>query len=94
MIPIEKMKNLGPITAAELCQLGIMSREDFLELGYRKVFLKWISVFPERIHLMAWYALVGAELDVHYLQVSEQYRDEGRNLIKEIRKRRRLPQRR
>jgi len=88
MIPIEKMKNLGPVTGAELRQLGILSREDFLELGYRKVFLKWCAVFPERIHLMAWYALVGAEFDIPYSQVSERDREEGRNLIHDIRMRR------
>ena len=91
MVPIEKMKNLGPKTASELNQLGISSREEFLEIGYRNVFLKWISIFPERIHLMAWYALVGAELDIHYSKVPERQREEGRVLIESIRKRRKLP---
>jgi nucleotidyltransferase/DNA polymerase involved in DNA repair len=86
--PIEELKNLGPKTGAELRQIGIETADDLVSLGYRKAFLKWVSIFPERVHLMAWYALVGAELNISYSKISEDHREEGRKLLFEIRRRR------
>ncbi|MGF1571833.1 MAG: TfoX/Sxy family DNA transformation protein [Sumerlaeia bacterium] len=73
-IPIEKALNIGPICGEELRSLGIETKEQLIELGWEEAFNLWVAHYPERIHAMACYALVGAIEDVNCMALPEDLR--------------------
>lgn len=72
------MKNLGPVTAAELAAVGFHTAADVLAVGWREVCRRWVEAFPERFHLTAFYAVIGAERDVLFSALDAQVRAEAR----------------
>ena len=56
MRPLEKAKNLGPVSAAELEAIGIRTIGQMRDYGWEEVCIRWAEAFPgagqpERIHL-------------------------------------------
>lgn len=70
MPPSEKIRNVGPKSAAWLRQIGIRTEEDLRKFGaveaYRRVKL---AGFKPTLNLL--YSMAGAEDDCHWTQLSE-----------------------
>ena len=68
--PSEKIRNVGPKSAAWLRQIGIRTEEDLRKIGaveaYRRVKL---AGFKPTLNLL--YSMAGAEDDCHWTQLSE-----------------------
>lgn len=71
MPPSEKIRNVGPKSAAWLRQIGIRTEEDLRKFGaveaYRRVKL---AGFKPTLNLL--YSMAGAEDDCHWTQLSEE----------------------
>lgn len=70
MAPSEKIRNVGPKSAAWLRQVGIRTEEDLRKIGaveaYRRV---KIAGFKPTLNLL--YSMAGAEDDCHWTQLGE-----------------------
>lgn len=84
--PIEQGMNLAELTGAELRSVGIDTLEKLRELGWEEAMVLWCQAFPERIHAMAAYALIGAELGVNCLQLSEEQKGRAKGLVRRLRR--------
>lgn len=85
-IPIEKAFNIGPICGAELRSLGIETKEKLCELGWEQVFDLWVAHYPERIHAMACYALIGAVEEMNCNLLPEDLRRAAKRHVADARK--------
>jgi len=73
----EKIRNVGPKSAAWLRQVGVRSNEDVRRLGAVEVYLRTRRAgFKSTLNLL--YALGGAEDDCHWQELSE---DRRRGLV-------------
>lgn len=71
----EKMRNIGPKSAAWLRQVGLRSRADLEATGALEAFMRVKRAgFKPSLNLL--YALEGALLDCHWQEVPEQRRSE------------------
>lgn len=86
--PIEEAINIGPLTGAELRSVGISSLEDLQEIGWEQVCRRWCEAFPERLHAMAAYALLGAEREINLLNLTKKERVAAKNLIQALKRER------
>lgn len=69
----EKIRNVGPKSAAWLRQVGVRSNEDVRRLGAVEVYLRTRRAgFKSTLNLL--YALGGAEDDCHWQDLSEERR--------------------
>lgn len=64
-IPVQKLKNIGPKTAAMLEEAGIYTKKNLIELGPVLTY-KILQHRFQRINLIALYALYGAVHDIHW----------------------------
>jgi len=71
-VPIEQAKNIGPVCGQELRSIGISTLEKLQELGWEVVYEIWVEKYPDRIHTMACYALIGACVEVNCLKLDEE----------------------
>ncbi len=85
-IPIEKAKNLGPLTGAELRAVGIESVQQLQALGWEKAFESWVNVFPERVNLNALYALIGAVEELDWREIPADQKQEAKDFIRGFRR--------
>lgn len=70
----EKLRNIGPKSAAWLRQVGLRSREDLQEAGPLEAFMRVKRAgFKPSLNLL--YALEGALLDCHWQEVPEERRN-------------------
>ncbi len=81
--PNEEAKNIGIITGSELRTLGIDKIEKLKMMGWEKAFLKWVSHYPERLHTVVGYVVMGAVYDQHCFKLDPELKAEVKNLIKE-----------
>lgn len=71
----EKLRNVGPKSAAWLRQVGLRTREDLASVGAVDAFMRVKRAgFKPSLNLL--YALEGALLDCHWQDVSETRRSE------------------
>ena len=84
--PINKARNLGPLTEAELNSVGINSLEEIIELGWEETFLKLVEIYPERINLNMATALIGAVEDCDWRKVPGPLKSEAKKLINVLKK--------
>lgn len=71
----EKLRNIGPKSAAWLRQVGLRTREDLAAIGAVEAFMRVKRAgFKPSLNLL--YALEGALLDCHWQEVPEQRRGE------------------
>lgn len=83
-IPIEKARNLGPTTAAEIKSLGFCFLDEIETIGWESFCVRWIERFPERLNLNAFTAVIGALEDCDWRELDSELKDEARQLIREI----------
>ena len=70
MNPQEKLRNIGPKSAAWLRQVGLRTREELAEVGAVDAFMRVKRAgFKPSLNLL--YALEGALLDCHWQEVPE-----------------------
>lgn len=86
--PIEKARNLGPVSARELASLGIRTLEQLQELGWREACLLWAERYPARINLNAFVSVVGAIREQAWNEIDPASREEARRLVLKLRKER------
>ncbi len=70
----DKLRNIGPKSAAWLRQVGLRSQEDLREAGSIEAFMR-IKRAGFRPSLNLLYALEGALLDCHWQQLPDERRD-------------------
>ncbi len=83
--PIEKARNLGPTSGAELRSVGIDTLERLVDLGWEEALRRWVIGYPDRINLNAATALIGAVDDVDWREVSPRTKKEARAFLEELR---------
>ncbi len=69
-------KNLGPTTGNELRSLEINTLEKLKALGWEKVFLRWIELYPYRLKLVVACVLIGAVEDYKYYEIDAELKDD------------------
>lgn len=87
-IPIEKAKNIGPICGAEFRSLGIDTKEKLLSLGWEEAFNLWVQHYPERIHTIACYAIIGAVEELNVFKLPEDLKRAAKRHVELARKNR------
>lgn len=87
--PIERARNIGPISAAELRAAGIGTVEQLRGEGWRACFERLVESFPERINLNMATALMAAELDCDWRRLPPAHKAEARAVVERLRAARR-----
>lgn len=78
----DKLRNIGPKSAAWLRQVGLRSREDLAAIGAAAAFVKVRRAgFKPSLNLL--YSLEGALLDCHWQEVPEARRKELNGVVEE-----------
>jgi hypothetical protein len=83
--PIEDARNLGPKTGAELRAVGIGTLEKLRDIGWEAALERVIERFPERANLNMAAALIGAERDCDWREVSSNDKAYARKLLERLR---------
>lgn len=73
---IASLKNLGPKSAERLCAVGITSEERLREIGVVATYSLVKQQFPNDTSLNLLWALQGAIMDIHWLQVPDDIKTE------------------
>ncbi len=82
--PIEVGKNIGPTTGNELRSVGIDTVEKLKSMGWEKAFMRWVELYPHRLHLIAVYALIGAINNTKYYEIDFEFKAEAKSLLREL----------
>ena len=82
---IDQARNLGPVTAAELMEIGIATCEDLRALGWEEAYLRWVQAYPKRLHLTAARALAGALVDEDWRRLPTVLDAEVRAVVRMLR---------
>ncbi len=82
-----EVRNLGPLTQAELASVGIYSAEQMAELGWPEVCLRWVEAFPARANLNAFAAVIGAIDGVDWRKIDPLQKEAARKLAQRLRRR-------
>jgi len=69
---LERMKNLGPISAARLRAIGIASPEALIQMGAIEAYVRLKRAFPTVTTQIALYALHGAVTNVRWYTLSDE----------------------
>lgn len=78
----EKLRNIGPKSAAWLRQVGLRSREDLAAIGAAAAYVKVRRAgFKPSLNLL--YSLEGALLDCHWQEIPEARRSELTGIVEE-----------
>jgi DNA transformation protein len=73
-VVLERMKNLGPVSAARLRAAGIETPEELRRLGAVEAYVRLKRTFPVETTYTALYMLHGAVTDVRWYALSEESR--------------------
>ncbi|MEC9281552.1 MAG: TfoX/Sxy family DNA transformation protein [Bdellovibrionota bacterium] len=84
MIDIENAKNIGPITAAELKNVGVKSLQKLKEIGAEEAFQLVIDQYPERLNFNFLLALSGACNDLDWREIPAKEKESLKIFIKKI----------
>ncbi|MFC4099083.1 TfoX/Sxy family DNA transformation protein [Paenibacillus xanthanilyticus] len=71
-----RLKNIGAKTEHLLRQIGVRGVEDLSRVGSLGAYRRLKAMYPDQINLVALYALEGALLDIHWLELSPAWRAE------------------
>ena len=85
--PIEKARNLGPKTGADLRVIGVDTLEKLTTLGWCEALERIAVAFPDRANLNMARALIGAVEDVGWLEISPSDLGEARLILVEFKRR-------
>jgi DNA transformation protein len=78
---LERMKNLGPVSAARLRAVGIESPEELRHLGAVEAYVRVRRTFPAETTHGLLYALHGAVTDVRWYVLPEETRAALRDAV-------------
>jgi len=84
--PIEQARNLGPVTGAELRTIGIDTLEQLQSIGWEDAYLRLLERYPDRLHLMMCYALIGAVHEVDFRRIPAGEKALAKALNRELRR--------
>ena len=73
---IASLKNLGTKSAERLCAVGITTEDRLREVGVVDAYILVKQQFPNNTSLNLLWALQGAIMDVHWLQVPDDIKTE------------------
>src|SRR5438270_12719106 len=76
---LETMKNLGPVSAARLRSIGIVTPDDLREMGAIEAYLALRRAFPLETTQVTLYALHGAITDTRWYALSDETRAQLRD---------------
>jgi hypothetical protein len=82
----QRVRNLGPTTRRELRRISVRSRDDLAGLGWQEVCLRWVELFPQRLNLNAFAAIIGAMEDVDWRAIDPAKKEEARLLVNKLRR--------
>jgi hypothetical protein len=85
---LSDLKNIGPESEKALTKAGICSVEIFFRWGWQKVFSKLVESNPKNRHAVFAYALIGAEKNTHWANISEADKSEARSLSQKLKSKR------
>ena len=83
--PIDRARNLGPVSAGELAAVGIATREQLVELGWEEAFVRLVRAFPHRCNLNMCCALVGAVEDIDWRRIPPGLKSDARRAVGALR---------
>jgi hypothetical protein len=83
--PVNKARNLGPVSAVELASVGIDSLEKLQYIGWEEACCRWSASFPERLNLNAFFSVIGAIEDKDWRKLDQVEKDAARALLRELR---------
>ena len=78
---ISDLKNLGPAAEKGFHAAGIKSVSQFMKLGWKKVMKKLVQHNPRNRHSMYAYAVIGAEKNIFWNQISDSDKREAREFM-------------
>ncbi|MDD9952137.1 MAG: TfoX/Sxy family DNA transformation protein [Zetaproteobacteria bacterium] len=78
---IAAARNLGPVTAAEMETFGITHLEQIEEMGWEVFMERYVRHFPQRLHLTAFLAVIGALHDQDWRQVDVSEKKRAQKMI-------------
>lgn len=80
-VELERMKNLGPVSAARLRAVGIESPEELRQVGAVEAYVRLRRGFPAETTYGLLYALHGAVTDVRWSALPEETRAALRDAV-------------
>lgn len=83
-IPIEKARNLGPVSAAEMQAMGIQYLDQIIEMGWEEFCIQYVELYPERLNLNAFTAIIGAIEDQDWRKIDPSLKSEAKKLLKQL----------
>lgn len=70
------LKNIGAKTEPWLRQIGVNGYDDLNRVGSVEAYRRLKSMFPDKINLLALYALEAALWNIHWLELAPEIKDE------------------
>lgn len=86
--PIRRCFNVGPTLGAELEAMGLRKYGDLEKLGYRNLIERYTLRYPQRLHPIVCWVLLGTVLNIRYQDMPEELRQKGRELCAELKRER------
>ena len=86
--PVRRCLNIGPTIGAELEALGLRTYGDLEKLGYRKLVERYTLRYPDRLHPIVCWVLLGTVLNIRYQDMPEELRQKGRDLCAQLKRER------
>ena len=83
-IPIEKARNLGPVSASEMEALDIYYLDQIVEIGWEEFCVQYVELYPHRLNLNAFTAIIGAIENQDWRKVDPHLKNQARTLIRAI----------
>lgn len=84
--PIEAAKNIGPVTGAELRNVGFDTLEKLKETGWEEAFEKVCEVYPHRINLNMLVGLIATIEDVDWRKLDPNLKAQARSYLREFKR--------
>ena len=76
MTPIREMKNIGPVTADWLEEIGIQTEADLDAMGAVEAYRKLKALYPNKVSLNLLYGLQAGLLGISYLHLPPEIKEE------------------
>lgn len=83
MTKLEKIKGIGPKTAAWLAEIGIESEEDIHRLGSVEIYMRLKAHRPKEVSLNALWGLEAIIMGIRWDQLPEDVKGELKRQIRE-----------
>ncbi|MEL6221577.1 MAG: TfoX/Sxy family DNA transformation protein [Cyanobacteria bacterium J06627_8] len=71
------MKNIGPVSRRWLAEIGILTRDDLMQVGAVAAWTHLRARYPQKVTKNLLWALLGAERDLDWRQVPDQVKQQA-----------------